>query len=224
MAPRKNKKRSRAKAVIPRATISNTFPMEKVVKLKYVDYFTLTSTAGVLAKWQFRANSIHDPSYTAGIGDHQPYLHDNFELLYNHYKVISSNISVQFCTATTTDAGIPVIAGIYASDDLAVPDNYIDMMEGSRGTHKIMPRYNVQRPPSIKSSYNGKKALGDQYNTANNIGIMGGAGVGSNPSEQQFFNVWMQPLDGLTTTYPVSCVATLEYTVSLSERKDIARS
>ena len=75
------------------------FPDRMVTKLRYVDNFNLTGSAGVVGANVFRFNSCFDPDLT-GVG-HQPMYFDQFcgaagTGPYGRYRVISAKATVSF--------------------------------------------------------------------------------------------------------------------------------
>lgn len=69
--------------------------------MKYSELFAMSyAGVGVANYYQFRINSIHDPNLT-GIG-HQPLAHDQFEYLYNRYRVYGMKYRITFTNQETT--------------------------------------------------------------------------------------------------------------------------
>jgi hypothetical protein len=99
------------------------FPAERTVSLVYSDYDTLTSSTGVLAKYQYRLNSAFDPDYT-GTG-HQPMGFDQWSAYYNHYCVESVDYEVQMLPSGTVYTN----TATYLSDDVTVPTNFSEISE-----------------------------------------------------------------------------------------------
>lgn len=72
-----------------------------ITKLKYSDEFSLSSSAGVPALYQFNLNSLFDPDRT-GVG-HQPYGFDQIAALYDKYRVFSVSWRIEAVGATSGD-------------------------------------------------------------------------------------------------------------------------
>lgn len=71
----------------------NPFPNTKLVRHKYCDVVPLVSLgAGLIQRYQWRANSTYDPDYT-GVG-HQPMFRDEMAAQYNYYTVLSARLIV----------------------------------------------------------------------------------------------------------------------------------
>lgn len=81
-----------------------------VVKMRYCDQKVLVSTSGTVATQVYRCNSIFDPDYT-GVG-HQPIGHDEWNQMYNNYKVTKAKLTIQ---ATNTGSA-PVVLSINRGD------------------------------------------------------------------------------------------------------------
>lgn len=77
------------------------FPATVVKSLRYSTDFSLTSTAGAVSSYVFRANDLYDPDYT-GTG-HQPMGFDQMMQFYNHFCVIKARIIVTFKNYSSVD-------------------------------------------------------------------------------------------------------------------------
>ena len=74
----------------------NPFPAVHFATLRYVTKVYLqVQTPAKAPTYYFRANSIHDPDATGSVFGGQPYGHDTYAQLYNHYQVLGSNLTVQ---------------------------------------------------------------------------------------------------------------------------------
>lgn len=83
----------------------NPQPTRGLVKLRYCDVATVTSTAGAANTLQYNIGSLYDPDYT--YTGHQPYLYDQITSLFNAYCVKSVIIKLK-CTACTTPMRVNV--------------------------------------------------------------------------------------------------------------------
>ncbi len=82
------------------------FPPRVVKTLRYSTDFTLTSTAGAVATYVFRANDLYDPDYT-GSG-HQPMGFDQMMQFYNHFCVLKARIVVTAKNYGSVDCTVAV--------------------------------------------------------------------------------------------------------------------
>ena len=222
---RTTKKRKRTK----KRTVSNFtrnlgfyagLPRQKVVKLRYSQYGTLTNPGtGALVYQKFIANGIYDPDLT-GTG-HQPMGYDQMVLQYNHYIVLGSKITVQIIPPQDS-SGYACVCGIYLSDDTTLPyTNYTGFIESQKGTYKLMNGATT-REQSITSKFSAKGffAVTDVKDNVDRFGQT----VGDNPSEQAIFNLWYQAMDGGAGPTNLLYLATIEYIVQFSEPKDATQS
>jgi len=78
---------------------TSPFASRKHGHMDYVEIVTLTSgnTGLTGTEYVFRLNSLYDPNFTAG--GHQPYGFDQFNTVYNKYKVTGVSIEVMFVNA-----------------------------------------------------------------------------------------------------------------------------
>lgn len=85
-----------ARGPFRRYVTTDPFPPVKYCKLHYSEAFTFTSgAAGVLGTEQvMNLNSLYDPNALAG--GHQPYGHDELNLLYKNYKVYGVKFTLIF--------------------------------------------------------------------------------------------------------------------------------
>lgn len=198
-----------SRKTFPAASVG--FPRQKTVTLRYVGGFQLTSTSGALASYKFRANGIYDPDYSGG--GHQPYLHDTWQTLYNHYMVKSSRITINFSTLNGNVN--PLVVGMYLADDVTTSLDYTSLAEAGRGTCRLIQGVNTESY-SVSTSYSRKAWFAKDANQS--------AVFGNDPADEAFYMFYIQSADQLSTTGPIQGIATIEYTIDLSEPRDIAQS
>lgn len=198
-----------------RSNVLSGMPKTRKISMRYVDQISMTSTSGSLASYVFRANSIYDPNYTST--GHQPMGYDQWAVLYNHYVVIGARLSARFIPNAASTA--PCAMGTYLTDGTAVPyTTPSEFIEAKRGNYKIFKA--TDRAVSLRQNYSAKK----QYNLADvkdNVGRVGAA-MDTNPSDEAFFNIWFDAIDGSTSTCEV--IVTIDYIVLYSEPKDMPQS
>lgn len=66
-----------------------------LVKLKYTDLLSFTSTTGAVATHSFRGNSPYAPDFSGGGTSHQPYLWDQWATFYQAYLCHGSKIKIE---------------------------------------------------------------------------------------------------------------------------------
>nr|AGA18481.1 hypothetical protein [uncultured marine virus] len=211
----KRSRKSRAPRRIPRISQA-PFPSQKVAKLRYVENFQVTSPADglTLALKHFSANSIYDPNRS--IGGHQPYGHDQFQLLYQHYEVLEAKIKCTF-TCGDTDKG-PVASTICAirmngSVGVGSPLDEITMLESPDVV------YGVMTPGTGKLVLNHSFRQKDLYPTTH-MGLT--ALFGQDPSEQAFFTLAFG--SGSAAAASTDVLLEIEYKCRFFEPKALAMS
>ena len=218
----KKKGTRRPKKIRSKATAgkSLSFPTNKIVQLRYATEVQLVdSVGGVLDLHAFRANGIYDPDVT-GTG-HQPLGRDQWFQFYNHYKVISSKISVVFNPIAIDSAAVPVVIGAYLADDISVPTAWSTLVESGRGAYATVPMLGsdqIKRTMSTRFSSNtffkGQGINQSQLGAAEN----------NDPTEQAYYIIWCQSGDQGSTFDPLRAMVVIDYLVEFSEPKDLVAS
>lgn len=200
-------KRRSNRSVIAR----NPIPLKNIVKMRYSTTIRLDSSTGTSAYHLFRAGSIFDPDYT-GIG-HQPYGHDLYEQIYNHYKVLSSKISCTFLPNGSVSSG-NAVCGVAIKDDTTVETNF-DTIREAKGAH-----YKIARGPegkaTVTNAYNSSKMYDKTVNLT--------SAFGNGPVEDAYFQVFTTSVNTLQDGTNVDVLVTIDYVVSMWELKDLGQS
>lgn len=184
------------------------FPKKHTALLRYTDTISLDPTAGVPASWLFRAGSINDPDFS-GVG-HQPYGHDTYQAIYNHYLVKSSVITV---TPTQTTNGI---FGITLTDDASVSGGFSGVREPKDTKMAVMT---ASSPVStIVNKYN----INSNFDIARQASCV--ASFGSNPTEDMNFHLWYEGPSAADNPPSLSFLVTISYIVEMFELKDLGSS
>lgn len=184
------------------------FPRTMRAVLRYSTVVDFNASLGVASLHFLRAGSIQDPDYT-GVG-YQPYGHDTYQSIYNHYRVIKS-----VCKITNTTAGQNNVIGLLLSDDVSV-SNDIDMIRSIKPS-KFLPLVTTTEPHSLQMTYNSEQSFpGQRTNTT--------ALFGNNPAEEQYFCVSVSGSGALSDPGAISVAITMEYYVEFSELKALAKS
>jgi len=202
-APRRKQRAARRPTKLVNRAV-NPIPERYICKMKYSDTFQLTSGGGSL--YRFNLNSIFDPNRT-GVG-HQPYGHDQYDRIYNHYKV---NYSTIVLTPVINGEGM---FGCTITDDPTINVGFDTVKEIKNTNMKAMGANGV--PDKVTQYYNK-----NQVYTPASDGI--GANFGANPSEQAFFHVWFTAKDSTSTPTLILNVS-IAYNVTMSELKDLGSS
>jgi len=184
------------------------FPRTMRAVLRYSETVNLDATALTPAHYVFRAGSIFDPNYT-GVG-HQPYGHDTYQSIYNHYRVVKS-----VCKISNASNGANNIIGISLTDDVSVQLDY-DTLREVKPT-KFIPLAGGRNPMTLSMEYNSAQSFPGQGQATTAL-------FGNNPAEEMYFDIWSQ--GNLTTNNPdaVAVAVCIEYYVEFSELKDLGGS
>lgn len=174
------KKMFKKKSVIPWYTPQ---PTRALVKLRYCDVATITSTAGASNTSQYNISSLYDPDYT--YTGHQPYLYDQISSLFQAYCVKSVIIKMK-CTACTTPMRVnvwPRFNNASTTTNLSLGEEYkfsSNFMVGIEGTSKVF-KYNL---PAI---------CGAPFETYKNLGAQ--SVMTASPSASTYWNLQVRTAD-----------------------------
>lgn len=199
------------------------FPKNHMVRLRYVTECVI-QCSGLSKSYNFRANGMFDPDYT-GVG-HQPKAFDQWMLIYNHYNVVGAKINVKLASTHGADN---FIWGVTRTPTY-------DQMDGKLLSYCLENRYN-KGYRTIGSSYNmsGQRALANssqscKYSQKSQFGknssqkenLTGSATT--NPTEEQFFEVWIAPVNNVAATQTASFIVSIDYLALLTEPRVLAQS
>jgi len=196
-------------------TLGLGFPKMLKMTHKYCEQIQLTSTAGVIQNYFFRANGMYDPNQT-GTG-HQPYLFDQVGSLYNHYCVIGSKATVTFANIGTADAAFQ--CGVYINDDNSNSYSALTFAnEVQTGKMRQVCAVN-QTPVTIVQKWSAKKYFG--RNPIDDPELQGTPG--SDPTELSYYNLMLQ---ANTASNSVTCSVTviIEYIAVWKEVREVSTS
>jgi len=214
-------KRSRVtkKMKLPKQVRTNRFgfPDQMTSTLRYSQYFFQNSASGAMTVTPIHANSMYDPYQPAG--GHQPMYYDNLMLIYNHWVVLKATMKITWVGTTTSE--VPCVVGVYVNDDATtVPSGYTAACEQSSARFSIMPSSATDLPVTIYAPpYDAVKTFGP--NPMGNSALRGAAG--SNPTETNFWSVFMAVIDG-SSTASAYCKIDVTYTAVFFELKDQAEN
>lgn len=190
------------------------FPQKKVVRLRYVDTIKLTDTTtpNLTKTYPFSTNSAYDPDQT--IGGHQPYGFDQWGLIYNHYKVLGSKMTLRVTNgASVGQAGI--IYGIKVDDDASVVLNAPGLMEQKDSKYDVCVSQSAPRVLTKKWSL--KRSMDPTRDGT-------GALIGANPGDQEYFVIYACPADASNTLGTICFQVQIDYIIQFTELKDFTNS
>jgi len=178
----------------------------------YGERFIFSTSSG-FGTYLFSCNGLYDPNVT-GIG-HQPHYFDQLSELYDHYRVVSSKITVTPCTSPTYDVNY----GVFIDDDATPAVNLNTALERTspRAT-KSVSLNDSGYFQSVTMSWNAKTAFGIE-NIMTRENLAGNAGA--NPLETQNFCVW---LDNGTLSAAINFLVQIEYNCIWNERASVLGS
>lgn len=110
------------------------FPLQMQCTLRYVDFLSITSAAGVIGVQKFRCNGMFDPNQS-GTG-HQPMYFDTLMSVYDHYTVLQSKLTVRFvqpASLTTTS-----YVAVHIDDDTTTPTTLLATAEQSTASDTVL--------------------------------------------------------------------------------------
>ena len=183
------------------------FPNTIITKMRYVDYYTMSSASGSVAKQVMVANGLFDPDLT-GTG-HQPMYFDEYKAIYNNYTVIGSKVTVHFSNYSTQASWN---VGIVGDDEGTTSTAATTLMEYNNSVWTVLGQrdggHNIK---VLTATFEPLEQLGvdakDDGWTAIN--------TGANPDNKYYFSIWGNTNDNSSA----SMVATVEveYTAKFSE-------
>lgn len=196
-------------------SVPSGMPTTKIANLRYVETTNVACTTGVLNEILWRANGIYDPR--VAVGGHQPMGFDQWSVLYNHYVVVGSKITIKVINDTTVS---PAMCGVYLSDgqtlSYTTPEEYI---EARKGTYRMIQPTNP-KTLSLSNKFSAKRFY-NIVNIKDNVDRLGSP-IGQDPGEQAYYHIWYQTLDSSSDT--IRFTVTIDYIVLFSEPKDLTQS
>jgi len=154
------------------------------VKLKYVDFITMTNVAG-LGAYTYRMNSLFDPDFT-GTG-HQPMGFDQWSNFYSHYQVLASKIRVHVLPPDTNLTGF----AIYPSNDITNLASYSVAREQPYAKSSWV-NVGASILGSMNTSYMKIKKLEARSTDSVNFS----ASINANPSNVKYWHMVLQSVSG----------------------------
>jgi len=212
VAKRANNNTNRVKSIV---NIGRGFPTKSRAVLRYMEDLqgALNPGSASYTNYLFKANSIYDPN-SSGTG-HQPYGHDTYQTMYNHYTVYKSRITVHWMTSPDYPQGFIVGTNIVpGSSDADIPQTKIEKQEG-KPNYKFINHATARGEKSTITWTKGK-----YFDKTKADGLT--AAFGADPTELSYFDVWCQN-KAAATTYCGAFVV-IEYWVEFTEPKSLGGS
>lgn len=185
----------------------NPFPAVHYATLRYVTKVNLlTTTASQASTHYFRANSIHDPDYTGLTFGGQPYGHDTYANIYNHYQVLGSTITVQGSPPNNQRYfGL----GCLLQDNNNIIEDEARQLCAMKGASYI--RSGNGGSVTVKRSFD-TKYMHDKSTQC--------ARMGSDPADPMYFVVFSTEDEG--SGLELNCLVTICYKVKMWELRDLS--
>lgn len=203
------------------------FPSKMRTKMRYCGLVSIDPPAATAGYYIFRANSIYDPNYTLSSGttsDHQPYTHDTWATLYDHYIVLGSIMKATI-TSAASGTGEGVVAGVLLDDSATFVVTDIELlMEKHYTKTALLTQSNSNKPLTLTKKFSAKRWFGVKDVVDNKSSY--GANFGYNPSDSAYYGIFVGSLDDTYTDNPpkFNIAVTIDYIVELSEPKELVQS
>ena len=203
-------------------------PTAADLTFKYTDRITIDAAgSGAVASYLFSANGMYDPDIT-GTG-HQPLGFDQWmgtsstTGFYNHYTVVSSQISITACSQAADNTGQAVVL-LGLSDDTTVGIDFNTALEN--------PTYKRCFIGSVGSGHD-IQTLSHSFDAMKQFGLSSDAlyakddlkGIyTANPNEQAYYVIYAASNNPTVNPATVAFVVEIVYHAHLSERRELLAS
>lgn len=191
-----------------------------VAHLRYVDTVTIDAGSAAIASHIFSCNGIFDPDITST--GHQYLMRDEYALLYNEYRVLSSKIKVTPITTSTSNT-VPALWGVYRDTDVTLTySGGTSVIEDQRnkggwGIHVGLSTVQIQarggsRRNTISATFNAKRDLSKDASTVTHLQS---ANPETTSPESMFYQIWNASILGNNPgaqSFLVQIDAIVEYT------------
>lgn len=202
------------------------FPSTKMVRLRYVKPFSITTGSALSTCANFVANGMAYPwlpNQGTGITNDQPRGFDEWMGVYNHYQVLGARISVQ-CTSATHEAVMWGVAQA-GSPDSVNNKGVAEILSGKKcGPYRITGSHVPNQAGSWNNrcvtTYSQKKNFGK--NSVGDGSLIGAHNL--NPPEDWIFSPWLVPNQQSGSPATAYFIATIDYIALLTEPKVLPMS
>lgn len=212
---KRRKKNYRERTMVSRISpVPSTF----LTKLTYCQSIELDATATEVPVYHgFRANNILDPDFT-GVG-HSCLGYDQIKLMYNHWYVLGSKITVDYIMTSVGATTGNAICGIAVSDGSS-PNLEVDTWrEQPRIVTKIIT--GATQRTRLTKTFSAKNFFGGT-NVMDKDELKGG--IATNPSEQAYFHVLAGSVGNGEDPAVVICDVKINFIVMFAEPNELAQS
>lgn len=184
------------------------FPYKMHAVLRYSEVVSINPSTGIPGHYLFRANGIFDPNYT-GTG-HQPYGHDQYAAIYNHYQVLESTI-----TMSPAQGNLDGIYGITLLADTTPEADYDTIREMKSTRMSITKDSNGSAPQTVTNYFNSKTFFNKSEQSAL---------FGASPADSFYFDCWNEGRTNGVAGQNIPFLITITYKVMMFEPKKLGQS
>lgn len=194
--------------------VPRSFPQYTRVWLTYCDSKELDASAGVPVYTLFSCNNVYDPD-TSGTG-HQPLGFDQYSGLYTTYKVIKSNIRVDWVCSGGSSSLSQTIVG----SRITRTSNVLGLTTTQDGIREHPGNYQIcsQEERASTMSYWNIKAV-DRLDPQKMSAL-----INTGPDQEEYYLLWASGLTASQDPSSVRAIVTIRYLVEFSEPKELAGS
>ncbi len=192
----------------------------QIVKLRYVDRFTLDPGFSTAPTHVLRASDLFDPNFT-GTG-HQPHGFDQWMMFYNHFQVLGSKITVNAFTDSDVTAANQTYMTCALKSDSTVDATDIDLIIEQKSA-KYRPLTTVSGSKTynrLTHNYSAKKFF--NCDVRDRVDLQGDAA--NSPTENAFYHVAIQAAEPGDNPGAVDFMVVIDYIALLTERRPLAQS
>lgn len=220
---KKGPKRTKSNVVLSLSPLL-PFPPVKYVKFRYSTLVQLSPVSGAIAVHSFTLNGLYDPDYTGTGG--QPRYFDTLvgsngtSAPYKKYQVVSATVSSTFVNGNGSGASINDVGHGFRKSTSTAPSSadeaaernmyYTRIQSVDENSHSVtyMPKKHVKIRDILGTEMDVEHTSGEQ---------------GSNPVENIKYDVFTQPIDGVSS-YTISCRVKIEFVARLFVLNDVLDS
>lgn len=197
------------------------FPSQKLVRMRYADYFPMPPGAITpIQRWSFSANSINDPD-ASGIG-HRPLGWNEWNVFYEKYVVVSAKIRVTYQGGNAST--MSMIAGLMVTDQsnfLPVSVNQIIEQGTTKYRHVSTATNGNAWNNVLTAHYNARKwhnvtDIKDCESLESNMN--------SDPTDRTYFNLYVANYTSDGTGNALQCYVVIDYVVLVKDPKPLTGS
>lgn len=212
------KKRRKAKTTtIQRGLFSPT----QIVKMRYCDHVILDPGIGNTAYDTWSATNLNDPYVAAG--GHQPMGFDEYMGLYSHFMVLGAKATFYATVPSDLASDAVCLVGQLSGTTTAPGTNLNQIIEQQKSSYKFLTSRSGSRSTGHLSIYYSPKKFWGFKDLRDNTSQLRG-NVSASPTENAYFQIQVAGTNPSDNPVAVAIRVVIEYSVMLSERKELGQS